>query len=86
LPRRFSRLVFIILYADDPHTTQWESIDLAPPGESLGEWEPTYNVARVRDKGILSMFALKVVQGNQTTETKTITPPQIAYLLEAALG
>ena len=61
---------------------RWEETTLH--AEDLGDWEPTYDLNRLRDTGILSLFVLPVRQGNH--ETVTTFPSQEALVLEVALG
>ena len=58
----------------------WSAIDL-PTGD-LGDWEPTYDVARWGRDGVLSLFVLPVRQGDH--ERTTAQPPQIATIIEWA--
>lgn len=66
------------LYAARPPYTQWQAMDVLY--EQLGEWEPTYDLARWQRDGVLSLFVLPVHQGNN--EKVTAFPPQIAKALE----
>ena len=61
---------------------RWEEVTLV--ADDLGDWEPTYDLNRLRDSGILSLFVLPVRQGNH--EGVTDYPPQEASVLEVALG
>jgi hypothetical protein len=65
----------------DPAYEKWEPIDLMH--EDLGNWEPTYDIARAATNGTLSLFVLPVRQGNH--ERTTNFPPQEAALLETVL-
>ena len=56
----------------------WAATDL-PTGD-LGDWEPTYDLARWRRDGVLSLFVLPVRQGNH--EQTTDQPPQTASVIE----
>ncbi|HVK06858.1 MAG TPA: BNR repeat-containing protein [Armatimonadaceae bacterium] len=60
----------------------WTPYDVAV-GTDLGEWEPTYDVARLRQSGVLSMFVLPCRQGDH--ETVTDFGPQEAAVLEVRL-
>ena len=51
--------------------------------EDLGNWEPSYDLARLHDDNILSLFVLPVQQGNH--ERTTTFPPQQAVILETPL-
>lgn len=66
------------LYAARPPYTQWQALDVLY--EQLGEWEPTYDLARWQRDGVLSLFVLPVHQGNN--ERTTEFPPQTAKALE----
>ena len=66
------------LYAARPPYAHWQAMDVL--AEPLGEWEPTYDLARWQRDGILSLFVLPVKQGNN--EIVTDFPPQIARVLE----
>lgn len=66
------------LYAARPPYTQWQALDVLY--EPLGDWEPTYDLARWQRAGVLSLFVLPVRQGNN--EQVTDFPPQTAEALE----
>ncbi len=66
------------LYAARPPYSQWQAMDVL--FEQLGEWEPTYDLARWQRDGVLSLFVLPVHQGNN--ERVTEYPPQMAKALE----
>ncbi len=59
----------------------WHALDLTH--EDLGNWEPTYDINRLKSDGILSLFVLPVHQGNH--EKTTVFPPQQADILEYTL-
>jgi hypothetical protein len=59
----------------------WKSI--AATHADLGNWEPTYDLSRFRDAGILSLFVLPVHQGNH--EATTNFGPQEAAIIEFPL-
>lgn len=69
------------LYRAGSPYDRWEALDL-DTGD-LGNWEPTYDLARLRQTGILSLFLLPVRQGDH--ETVTDLPPQTAAVLEVSL-
>lgn len=71
----------IRLYQSDSTFKHWQAIDLLK--ENLGNWEPTYDLYRLRDDGILSLFVLPVEQGNH--ERTTSFPPQEASVIEYPL-
>jgi hypothetical protein len=66
------------LYAARAPYQQWQVMDVLP--EPLGEWEPSYDLARWRRDGVLSLFVLPVHQGNN--EQTTDFPPQMARVVE----
>jgi YD repeat-containing protein len=66
------------LYAARPPYDHWQTLDVIPG--PLGDWEPTYDLARWRRDGVLSLFVLPVHQGNN--ETVTSFPPQTAQVVE----
>ncbi len=66
------------LYAAVPPYANWKIMDVL--AESLGEWEPTYDLARWQRSGVLSLFVLPVKQGNN--EKVTDYPPQTARVVE----
>jgi len=66
------------LYASRPPYQQWLALDVL--NEPLGEWEPSYDLARWRRDGVLSLFVLPVHQGNN--EKTTDFPPQLARVVE----
>jgi hypothetical protein len=59
----------------------WQAINLTHV--DLGNWEPSYDLNRLKSDGILSLFVLPVRQGNH--EKTTDFPPQEAELVEVAL-
>jgi hypothetical protein len=63
--------------------TRWDPLNVTPPRENLGEWEPSYDTARLQKEGVLSLFVLPVSQGNH--ETVTGRSPSRAFLLEMEL-
>jgi hypothetical protein len=68
------------LYRGRPNNgyAHWEPIDLLR--EDLGEWEPVYDLDRWHKDGVLSLFVLRVRQGDH--ETTTNLAPQQAFVLE----
>ena len=48
--------------------------------EQLGDWEPTYDLARWQRDGVLALFVMPVHQGNN--ERTTNFPPQTAQVVE----
>ncbi len=72
----------IRLYRSDGDYSGWTATDILR--EDLGSWEPSYDLARFRRTGILSLFVLATQQGNH--ETVTATPPREASVLEVRLG
>jgi hypothetical protein len=66
------------LYAARPPYAHWQALDVLPG--PLGEWEPTYDLARWQRDGVLSLFVLPVEQGNN--EQTTDFPPQTARVVE----
>ena len=71
----------IRLYKSDPTFTHWRVIDLLK--ENLADWEPSYDLARLRNDGVLSLFVLAVKQGNH--ERTTHFGPQQASVVETRL-
>ncbi|HEY1686730.1 MAG TPA: BNR repeat-containing protein [Tepidisphaeraceae bacterium] len=71
----------IRLYQSDPTFTHWRATDILK--ENLGNWEPTYDLNRLRDDGILSLFVLAVEQANH--ERTTNFGPHEASILEVQL-
>lgn len=71
----------IRLYRAASGAERWEPIDLS--AADLGDWEPTYDLTRLRRDGILSLFVLPVRQGNH--ERVTDLPPQQVEVVETAL-
>ena len=65
------------------YAAPWSAIDVTPLGEDFGNWEPTYDTVRWREKGILSLFVLPVQQGDH--ETVTAHGPQNAFIGEVSL-
>ena len=68
----------IRLYESSAPYEQWTVIDLTH--EDLGNWEPSYDLNRLRADGVLSLFVISVRQGNH--ERTTDFPPQEATILE----
>lgn len=66
------------LYVSRPPYTDWQAQDALT--EPLGEWEPTYDLARWQRDGVLALFVLPVHQGNN--EKTTGFPPQMARVIE----
>jgi len=66
------------LYAARQPYSQWTALNVLK--EQLGEWEPSYDLARWRRDGVLSLFVLPVHQGNN--ERTTDFPPQMARVVE----
>ncbi len=66
------------LYAARPPYAQWQALDVLY--EQLGDWEPSYDLARWQRFGVLSLFVLSVRQGNN--EQVTDFPPQTAKVVE----
>lgn len=56
----------------------WQIEDLS--NENVGMWEPTYDIERWKETGILDLFIEKVVQKN--AEGTAIVPPQRVKVLE----
>jgi len=71
----------IRLYESSAPYQQWNPIDLTH--ENLGNWEPMYDLARLHDSSILSLFVLPVEQGNH--ERMTNFGPQTAVVVETPL-
>jgi hypothetical protein len=71
----------IRLYSASAPYQSWQPLDLTH--EDLGNWEPTYDLARWKSDGVLDLFVLPVRQGNH--EKTTDFPPQEAALLELKL-
>jgi hypothetical protein len=71
----------IRLYQAAAPFDQWNTIDVTH--EDLGNWEPTYDLPGFRQNGILSLFVLRVQQGNH--EMNTDFPPQQACILQFKL-
>jgi BNR repeat-containing family member len=71
----------IRLYEAAAPYDNWQAIDLTH--EDLGNWEPSYDLNRLRDDGVLSLFVLPVRQGNH--ERTTNFGPQEATVLEIPL-
>ncbi len=71
----------IRLYQAKAPYQNWTTVDLTH--EDLGNWEPSYDLSRLRDDSILSLFVLPVQQGNH--ERTTSFPPQQAIILETPL-
>lgn len=68
----------IRLYHSDRSFQHWQTIDLI--NDDLGNWEPTYDLIRWRDHGILSLFVLPVEQANH--ERTTHFGPHMASIVE----
>jgi len=66
------------IYQAKPPYADWKADDVL--NEPLGEWEPTYDLARWQRDGVLALFVLPVHQGNN--EKTTNFPPQIARVVE----
>jgi len=66
-----------IYEASAPYET-WQATDVTH--DDLGNWEPAYDLARLRDSDVLSLFVLPVVQGNH--EQTTNFGPHEAAILE----
>jgi hypothetical protein len=66
------------LYSSKAPYEKWTALDVVPG--PLGEWEPSYDLARWHQVGILSLFVLTVHQGNN--EKVTDFPPQPARVVE----
>ncbi len=65
--------------ADDPQQRgAWRVVDLTDT--SVGQWEPTYDVALWRARGVLHVFAQRVGQGD--AETLEDVAPQMISVLE----
>jgi hypothetical protein len=71
----------IRLYRADAPYEKWNSVDLTH--EDLGNWEPSYDINRLRQSGLLDLFVLPVRQGNH--ETTTNFPPSEAAIVETSL-
>jgi len=71
----------IRIYRALPPYHDWTAIDLTH--DDLGNWEPTYDLSRLRTGGILSLFVLPVRQGNH--ERTTTFAPTTAEVLETPL-
>ena len=71
----------IRLYEAKAPYQNWTHIDLTH--EDLGNWEPSYDLARLHDDNVLSLFVLPVQQGNH--EKTTNFPPQQVVILETPL-
>jgi hypothetical protein len=71
----------IRLYESSSPYSEWKTIDLTT--ENLGDWEPMYDLARLHDADILSLFVLPVEQGNH--EQTTNFGPQMADVVETRL-
>jgi hypothetical protein len=71
----------IRLYEAKAPYQNWTPIDLTH--EDLGNWEPSYDLARLHDDNVLSLFVLPVQQGNH--EKTTNFPPQQVVILETPL-
>lgn len=64
--------------------SRWSPVEVTPPGEDLGDWEPSYDQTRLRRTGILSLFVLPVQQGDH--EKNAQIRPRRAFLLELPLS
>jgi BNR repeat-containing family member len=71
----------IRLYEAKAPYQNWTPIDLTK--DDLGNWEPSYDQARLLNDNVLSLFVLPVQQGNH--ERTTGFPPQQATILETPL-
>lgn len=71
----------IRLYKSSAPYDNWQIKDLTHA--DLGNWEPMYDLARLHDSNILSLFVLPVEQGNH--ERTTNFGPQTAMVVEATM-
>lgn len=69
-----------VAICDDLSEPDWRVVDLTE--DSVGHWEPTYDPAAWRERGVLSLFVQRMGQGDG--ETAIELPPQPVRVLDVA--